>query len=98
MGRPPVLNPQTERDVLKNKLHELRYLVPDADTLDIQHLRDITQYAEHKVVAEKLARIQAGAEIAAKMSPEEVKKALKEYIQWRQRKRSAAGQDIYGRK
>lgn len=98
IGRPPVINPQTEREVLKNKLYELQYLVPDADTLDISHLRDLVQYAEQKVVAEKLARIKAGAEIASKMSPKEIQKALKDYIQWRKRKRSAAGLDPYGRK
>lgn len=97
IGRPPVANPQTERDVLKNKLHELRYLVPDADSLDISQLRDIVQYVEQKVVKEKIARIKAGAAIAAKMSPEEVKKALNEYIKWRKRKRAAAGLDPHGR-
>jgi LPS O-antigen subunit length determinant protein (WzzB/FepE family) len=98
MGRRPVHNPQTERDVLKNKLYELHYLVPDADAIDLSQLRDIVQYAEQKVVAEKLARVQAGAEIASKMSPEQLKQALKEYLEWRKRKRAAAGVDIYGRK
>lgn len=98
MGRKPSLAPLTERDALINKLYELQYLVPDAKTLDISHLRDIVQYAEQRAVQDKIARIKAGAEIASKMDPAELKKALNDYIQWRKRKRVASGQDAWGRK
>jgi hypothetical protein len=89
--QPPVFFPQNERDQLINRLYELRYLVPDAKTLDIMHLRDIVQYAEEKAVAEKVARIKAGAEIAAKMPPEQVKAALSEFIKKRNKKLRSEG-------
>lgn len=82
----PKLFPKDERDHLINRLFELRYLVPDAEKLDILHLRDIVQYAEEKAVEEKLNRIKMGAEIAAKMPPEQVKAALTKFVRERNKK------------
>ena len=45
-GIPPRPFPRDERDVLLNRLWAARYLVPRAETLEIQHLRDIVAYAE----------------------------------------------------
>ena len=79
--------PRTERDHAINELHSLGYAVPGAEDLEIQHLRDILQACREKKAAQDEADARAGEEIFTRMSPEQRKGAMKEFIAWRNRRR-----------
>jgi len=87
----PKTTPKTEREDLMQRIDNCNYLIPGAEDLELSQLRDLTQYVEYKTAQEKMSRIAAGAAIAAQMSPEQVKGALREYLAWRNRKQVAEG-------
>jgi len=84
-GLPPRPFPRDERDILLNRLWTARYLVPRAETLELSHLRDIVNYAEERT-RQELERQRRIVTPPQKMSREQVKGALKEYLDWRKRK------------
>lgn len=89
IGSKPHLVEDTERQRLKNRLWELRVLVPEADQLELSHLRDIVQSQEHKIAAQQAresALVNLGQQIVNAMSPEQVKGALKEFLDWRRKR------------
>ena len=90
LGKPKPV-PKTERDQLLNQIYEANYLIPGAEDLELAQLRDLVAYIEHKVLEEKMARVQAGAALAAQMSPKQVALALKEYLKWRKRQQKKRG-------
>lgn len=77
--------PRNEREELLNRLYELRVLLPDAENMEVQQLRDYVQWQEYR--AAERAR-QAAQEIARtpRYSREEIVGALKEYFAWRRRR------------
>ena len=85
----PHLNPQSEREVLMNKLWDMRYLVPHADKLEVQQLRDIVEACERKNKDRnaQVVRDQAAAlERLSKVNYAEVAEGLKEFFAWKRRK------------
>lgn len=95
LGQKPKPVPLTERDYLINRLHEARTLVPDAATMDIRQLRDITIAQEERM--RNWEREQTEKQRIEALNPQpvvdvaQIKGALREYIRWRRRKRVEAG-------
>ena len=82
--------PQNERQDLLNRLHECRVLVPGADTLDIIHLRDLVQKEEDKLAVQQLkedAEAESGRNLVHKMDPNQVRLAMREYLDWKRMKK-----------
>ena len=74
--------PQTEREELMNKLYHLRVMVPGANDLEIEHLKDLVQYQEKKA-ADKAA--QSPLVIPTKLTADK-KEEIKELLKWRKKK------------
>lgn len=88
-GRKPYANPKDEREILINRLWELRYGVPGARQMELQQLRDYVAFAE-KRVEEQQAEDEKDALAAtakmAKMTPDQITGAIKEFLNWKYRK------------
>jgi hypothetical protein len=82
--------PNDERQDLMNRLHECRVLVAGASTMDIIHLRDLVQKEEDKVAAQKLkedTEAEVGRNLVHKMDPNQVRLAMREYLDWKRMKK-----------
>ena len=78
-----------ERELLINRLWELRYAVPTARQMDISQLRDYVAYAEERVIedAEADKKEEAAARKKMKgMSQKQVVGAMKEFLNWKYKK------------
>ena len=66
LGHAPKCAPKTEREQLMQRLYEARYLVPGAEDLELNYLRDLVQACEEKKrKQDEVDKIKAAA--AAKM-------------------------------
>lgn len=86
LGRRPKVYPQDERDQLINELYDLRTLIPNARTMELSELRDQVQAVRHKTAAR--AAVESKLLLPTRShSVEEVAGALREFVQWRRRRR-----------
>ena len=88
-GRKPFFNPKDEREHLINRLWELRYSVPGAKGMEVQQLKDYVQFAEERFTEDKVTEQKEKEEAEkklSKMAPDQVKGAMKEYLNWKYRK------------
>jgi hypothetical protein len=84
-----------ERELLINRLWELRYAVPTARQMELSKLRDYVAYAEKRVADDEEAAKKEEAEARDKMkgmSQEQVLGAMKEFLNWRNKKQGREGQ------
>lgn len=84
-----------DKELLINRLWELRYAVPGARQMEVQQLRDYVAFAEERVaediVADKKEESKAKTKLN-KMSREQVVGAMKEFLNWRNKKQGREGQ------
>lgn len=85
-GRKPFFNAKDEREHLINRLWELRYSVPGAKGMEVQQLKDYVAYAEERVIQDEEANKKAAEKKMKKMAPDQIKGAMKEYLNWKYRK------------
>ena len=90
LGHAPRRAPNTEREQLMQRLYEARYLVPGAEDLELNYLRDLVQACEEKKQkqdeVDKIKAV-AAAKMLNEMSPEQRRGALREFLAWRKRRR-----------
>lgn len=77
--------PQDEREELMNKLYHLRVMVPGANDLEIEHLRDLVQYQEKKANDKVAQELKSPLVIPTKLTVDK-KEEIKELLKWRKQK------------
>lgn len=87
----PYPNPTNERESLLSRLWEAKYIIPNPNTIEIQYLRDIVDYAEHRAREDDLANEIAATAKMSKMKDEQIKQALSEFMKWRRNKEISKG-------
>lgn len=88
-GRKPFIDPHGEKEELINKLWELRYSVPGAKGMEVQQLKDYVQFAEERFIEdeEEVKKDELAAkDKLEKMSSEDIKGAMKEFLNWKYRR------------
>ena len=93
-GRKPFPTAKDEKETLINRLWELKYAVPGAKGMEVQQLKDYVQFAEERVAEDEEAAKKEEAKARKKMdgmSQDQVIGAMKEYLNWRARKRGEKG-------
>ena len=93
-GDKPHPFPKTERDHLCNELWELKYIVPDAETIELEYLRDIVDMAREQAAKQAeidRAEAEAGLAILMSMNREQQLEALRAFTKWRANKERAEG-------
>ena len=78
-----------EKELLINRLWELRYGVPGARQMEVQQLRDYVAFAEKRVTEDEDADKKEEAKAKNKMkdmSTKQVVGAMKEFLNWKYKK------------
>ena len=89
-GRKPFFEPKDDKEHLINRLWELRYACPGAKGLEVQQLKDYVAFAEKRVVEDEEVAKKEEEKARSKMdvmSRDQIVGAMKEFINWRARKR-----------
>ncbi|KKK46663.1 hypothetical protein LCGC14_3162990 [marine sediment metagenome] len=89
--------PKDEKDYLLNEIKELGYFIPGARDLELQYLRDLRDSCKEKKakqdeVDKKAA--EAGRKAVEAMDQKQVQGALKEYLDWRRKKRGISSETL----
>ncbi len=82
--------PLDEKDHLLNEIKELGYFIPGASDLEIPYLRDLRDSCKEKKIKQDEAdekAAEAGRKAVEDMDPAQVRGALKEYLDWKRKKR-----------
>ena len=95
-GRKPFpLATDDDKELLINRLWELRYAVPGARQMEVQQLRDYVAFAEERVAEDEVAAKKEEAKARKKMSnmsQEQVVGAMKEFLNWKNKREGREGQ------
>ncbi len=73
-----------------NRIFDARYVLPGAEDMELTELKDFVQFAEERYAEDlrtEMMSILHGKEIVDKMEQEEAKGALREFLNWRAKKR-----------
>ena len=76
------------------RIWDARYILPDAERMDLSELKDFVDFAEERYredVLKETMEILKGKEIVDKMEKEQVKGALKEFLAWKHKRRQRDG-------
>jgi len=82
--------PDDKRGEYMNRIYDSNYLLPGAENMELAELADFADFAEERAaedVAKEELKVAKGSDIVDNMSREQTKGALKEFLNWRARKR-----------
>ena len=89
IGYKPTL-PDDKRGEYMNRIYDSNYLLPGAENMELALLKDFAEFAE-KRYAEDLyteeLKVAKGSDIVDNMSKEQTKGALREFLNWRAKKK-----------
>jgi len=82
--------PKTKREEYMHRIWDARYILPGAEKMELSLVKDFADFAEERY-AEDLAieelKVAKGKDIVDNMSREQTKGALREFLNWRARKK-----------
>ena len=82
--------PKTLREEYMHRIWDARYVLPGAEKMELVMLKDFAEFAEERYtedLAKEELKVAKGADIVDNMSREQTKGALREFLNWRARKK-----------
>ena len=89
IGYKPTL-PDDKRGEYMNRIYDSNYLLPGAENMSLAELKDFVEFAEGRASEEAYKEeleVAKGSDIVDNMSKEQTKGALREFLNWRAKKK-----------